>query len=206
MGKKDIILFVSIFCILALIVGGTYAYWQWESAENQNPAVVFNTVKDIDDWIYYDGGNSHFVGNFQASSSHCGGKGNALEFYVKNDAPDDMKEKGILTATIKMDVNSIASAISSSSYVKWAVTSGGESSCTTSALASGTFSGVSSGSQLTLLSNREIFVNSSCSSTNLCKYTVWVWVDSAGGAALNNLSGQTIDVNIWTQIDMTSVD
>lgn len=199
MSKKDIILFVSIFCVLALIVGGTYAYWQWESSNTQNPSVVFNTIKDIDEYIYYDGGLSKFVGNFDASNNHCGGKGNTIEFYVKSSAPPQMKETGILTATIKMDINKIASAISSSNYVKWAVTTGNESSCTTTTLASGTFKGKSSGNTITLLSNLIISESSS-------KYTVWVWVDSAGGSQLNSLSGETIDVNLWTQIDMSSVD
>lgn len=195
MGKKDIILFVTIFCVLALIVAGTYAYWQWESDSNQNPSVVFNTVEDIDDFIYYDGGNSYFVGNFQASNSHCGGKGNALTFYVKNNAPEQLKRTGYLTATIMMDINSIASAISDSNYVKWAVTEG--NSCG-SPLEQGTFNGKSANSTITLLSGIAM-------SETVSKYTVWVWVDSAGGSAsLNNLAGQTIDVNVWTQIEMNA--
>ena len=80
MNKKDIILFISIFCVLGLIVGGTYAYWQWESSETT--PVVFNTVMDIDDYIYYDGGESHFVGNFQPSDDYCGGKENADFFSI----------------------------------------------------------------------------------------------------------------------------
>lgn len=196
MNKKDIILFVSIFCVLSLIVGGTYAYWQWESGGlGGNQAVVFNTVKDIDDYIYYDGGVSKFIGNFQPSSSYCEGKGNTIEFYVKSSAPAEMKESGILTATIKMTINDISSAISSSSYVKWAVTEGSESACGT-LKSSGSFSGKSSGSTMTLLSNLTISGSSSI-------YTVWVWVDEAAG---DNLAGESLDVNLWTQIDMSSVD
>ena len=200
MNKKDVILFVSIFCVLTLIVSGTYAYWQWESGGvGGNQAVVFNTVSDIDDYVYYDGGVSKFIGNFQPSSTYCGGKGNTIEFYVKSDAPDEMKETGILTATIKLDINNISSVISSSTYVKWAVTEGSESDCG-SLKSSGSFNGKSSGSTMTLLSNLIISESSS-------KYTVWVWVDSAAGTTiLNNLAGETLDVNLWTQIDMSSVD
>lgn len=208
MNKKDVILFASIFCMLALIVGGTYAYWQWESADENDVQVIFNTMKGIDDYIYYSGGESHFVGNFNGSSNHCGGKGNTLEFYVKNDAPADLKEKdssgkGIFLSTIKMDINHISSAISGSSYVNWAITGGGIGDCTSTTLASGSFSGKSAGSQLTLLANREIFVQSECSSSKLCKYTVWVWVQNDG---VTSLKGESIDVNMWTQIDMSSAD
>ena len=213
MNKKDIILFVSIFCVLSLIVGGTYAYWQWESGGiGGNQAVVFNTVKDIDDYIYYDGGVSKFVGNFEPSGGHCGGKGNTIEFYVKSSAPDEMKEAGILTATIKMDVNNISSAISSSGYVKWAVTEDSEGACG-KLKNSGTLSSVGT---IDLLSDIVI-------STSSSKYTVWVWVDAViftipdpeqqpgdlnypNRTMFDRLNGETADVNLWTQIDMSSAD
>ena len=211
MNKKDIILFVTIFCILGLVVSGTYAYWQWETASEKHTTVEFNTTIDIEDYFYYDGGESHFVGNFQPSNNHCGGKETALEFYVYDDAPRQILEKdssgkGILSATIKLDINKISSKISSSNYVKWAVTAGSKDDCGITTLSNGTFNGKSTGDKLTLLSSREIFEQSACSSTNLCKYTVWVWLDNAGGSELSDLSGETIDVKIWTEINMSSAD
>lgn len=211
MNKKDIILFSSIFCVLALILGGTYAYWQWETAAGEHTSVEFNTSIDIDDYVYYDGGYSRFVGNFTASNNHCGGKSNALEFYIKDTAPAQIKEndsngQGILSSTIIMDINKISSKISSSNYVKWAVTAGGEGDCTTTSLAQGSFNGKTAGNQITLLTSREIFEESECSSSKLCKYTVWVWVDNAGGSSLDDLTGESIDVNVWTEINMSSAD
>ena len=49
MKKKDIILFASIFCILSLILGSTYAYWSWQSGTNKS--VIFNTSKSIAEYI-----------------------------------------------------------------------------------------------------------------------------------------------------------
>lgn len=194
MGKKDLILFISIFCVLALISGSTFAYWGWQS--DTNKTVVFNTMisTDIEKYIIYDAGEARFVGNFQPSSSHCGGKSNTLSFSRTSDLPSDT-----FTATIKMDINSIQSAISNSQYVKWAVTSGASSSCGSSTLASGNFYGKSNGNVITLLADQEI-------TTSKKTFTVWLWIDSAGGSSNNSLSGATIDVNIWTQIDMTSTD
>lgn len=213
MNRKDIILFVSIFCILALLSGSTYAYWRWESATNTS--VVFNTSQGIDEYIVYDAGESHFVGNFQPSASHCGGESSTISFYIKNGAPSHVTEtdpttgRGVLASTIMMNVNTIDSSIASSSSVKWAVTQGGVSDCGSTTLAAGNFNGKSAGASFQLLSNLEILKESVCGSGNnissSCKYTVWVWVDS-NGSGLSNLSGKTIDVNIWSQIDMTSVD
>lgn len=190
MCKKDIILFVSIFCVLALISGSTFAYWGWSS--DTNKSVVFNTSHGIEEYIVYDAGEAHFVGNFQPSSTYCGGKSNTLSFSKTSEVAVET-----LMATIKMDVNSIQSNISSSNYVKWAITSGDSSSCGT-ALASGTFYGKSSGDVITLLENQEI-------TTSTKTFTIWLWIDSSG-TNLSSLSGETIDVNIWTQIDMTSTD
>jgi len=209
--KKDIILFVSIFLVLSMIAGGTYAYWQWVNAEDTQ--VVFNTVKGIDEYIYYDAGESHFIGNFQPSTSHCGGESSTASFYIKSDAPANVTEKddsghGVLYTTLNMNVNSIDSAIASSDAVKWAVTQGDASDCGT-ALASGNFNGKTAGSTISLLGNLEILDQATCVSgssiSSNCKYTVWLWVDS-NGSNLSSLSGKTIDVNIWSQIDMTSVD
>ena len=190
MCKKDIILFVSIFCVLALISGSTFAYWGWQS--DTNKSVVFNVSSGIEEYITYDAGESRFVGNFQPSSNHCGGKSSTLSFSKSNEVAAET-----LLATIKMDINSIQTNIRNSQYVKWSVTSGDSTSCGT-ALATGTFYGKNSGDVITLLADQEI-------TTATKMYTVWLWIDSAG-TNLGSLSGETIDVNIWSQIDMTSTD
>lgn len=189
MCKKDLILFVSIFCVLALISGSTFAYWGWQS--DVNKSVVFNTSHGIEDYITYNEGEAHFVGDFNPSSNHCGGKSNTISFSKSSEVASET-----LMATINMTVNSIENNIKNSQYVKWAITSGGSSPCGT-ALASGTFYNKNNGNIITLRTE-EI-------TTSTKTFTIWLWVDSSG-TNLNSLSGETIDVNIWTQIDMTSSD
>lgn len=194
MKRKDVILFVSIFCVLALIAGGTYAYWGWTS--DTNKTVVFNTSKGIKDYFIYDSGDSHFVGNFRPSSTYCGGRSNTISFSKKTEVSSE-----VLTATIKMDVNKLGSNIRSSDYVGWAITSGNAdpSACTGSnALHTGTFKNVANGSVITLETDIEVL-------TTTKTYTIWVWINE-NGQNLGNLSGETIDVNVWTQVDMTSND
>ena len=191
MVKKDFILFISIFCVLALISGSTFAYWQWQA--DTNKSVVFNTSHGIEDYITYNAGTSHFVGDFEPVSSFCNGMSNTISFSKSSVVANET-----LTATIKMDVNSTTTNIKNSNYVKWAITSGNSSNCGT-ALHTGTFKNVSSGATVTLETDVEI-------TTSTKTFTIWLWVDSSGGTSLNSLSGETIDVNIWTQIDMTSTD
>lgn len=199
MKKRDIILFTAIFCLLSVIVGSTYAYWQWRSADDKT--LVFNTSRAIKDYIIYDEGDSHFVGDFQPSDNYCGGMSNTLSFSLNtaNMSSQELERlgNGMLVDTIKMDVNFIGSNTSASSAVYWVVTSGESTSCTgnlNNALNYGTFNGVRSGDVITLLSNEEI-------TTSTKTFTVWIWIDSAG-SNLSSLSGETIDVNVWSQIDM----
>lgn len=192
--KRDIVLFVSIFMVLLLISGGTYAYWEWQS--NTNKSVVFNTSHGIEDYVIYDEGNSYFVGNFEPSANYCGGMSNTISFSKKSEIASEK-----LIATINMNVNSIESNTRNSNAVYWVITSGNSSSCTgnlSDALHYGTFNGKANGAVIPLETDVEI-------TTSTKTFTVWVWINEKG-SNLSLLSGETIDVNVWTQIDMTSVD
>lgn len=223
MKQKNTILFITIFMFVMMIVGGTYAYWTWSSDVNKN--VVFNTAKGLEDYIIYDEGTSHFVGNFQPSSDYCGGISNTIAFLKTAEASDVD-----LVATVNMDVNSIEDNIRNSDYVKWVITAG--DSCSSTVINSGTFKNVVDGSTITLETNIGIGVFTDESGNSISKsnadtmldsndglyntnleyfrenanskgnmFTIWIWIDEAG-SNLSSLSSETIDVNIWTQIDM----
>ena len=196
MCKKDIILFMSIFCVLALISGSTYAYWGWSSTTNKS--VVFNTSKEIEDYFVYDAGNSYFKGNFMPTANYCSGMSNTISFYKLSEVANET-----LTATIKLDVNHIGENIGKSNDVYWVITSGNTSSCTgdlSNALHYGTFNGVSSETKTTISLETDVIVGTSSKT-----FTIWIWINSEG-SNLSSLSGETIDVNVWTQVDMTSED
>ena len=195
--KKDIILFIGIFLVLLLLAGGTYAYWSWGS--DADKSVVFNTVSDIDDYVVYDAGDSHFVGDFQPYDSFCESINTTVSIY-KTDEVKDIK----LTATIYMDINAIGSNIAASDSVYWVVTRGDNTiGCddglsSTSVINYGTFEGKSAGDTFALTDNVELIIT-----RPVREYTVWIWIDnSVEEDELSLLTGETIDTNIWTQIDM----
>ena len=195
MNKKKYILtlvIVLLFVVL-LVAGGTYAYWSWNSTVNKD--VVFNTSKSISEYVVYDEGDSHFIGNFQPKNSFCQSASNTLSFYKTSEA-----ENIRLSATLNMDVNFVGSNIAASDSVYWVLTSGDNTITCSSGLNTaqvinyGTFNEVTNGQTITLKSDIDI-------TTTEQKFTVWIWIDSAGGN-LSSLSGETVDTNIWTQIDM----
>ena len=69
--KRIILISIIIVLVLSLVVAGTYALWTGNSNVNKN--VVFNTSKGMQYYIYYDAGESKFVGDFQASDTYTGG-------------------------------------------------------------------------------------------------------------------------------------
>jgi len=190
-NKEYTMLFIVVFCIGLLCAGGTYAYWTWTSNVNKN--VVFNTSKEIAQYVIYDEGDSYFIGDFQPASNYCGGISNTISFY-KSTGDAELVD---LMATIYMDVNAIENNIAASDDVYWVITSGNAASCTgnlSDAVNYGTFKGKSDGSVITMLENLTV-------TTTAQQFTTWIWIDE-DGSNLSALSGETVDTNIWTQIDM----
>lgn len=191
MGRKYTLLFITIFCVGMLITGGTYAYWTWSSSPNKN--VVFNVSPGVESYVVYDEGDSYFVGDFKPSVNYCDGIKNTISF---NKTTNDVN----LVATVNLQVNAIENNIKNSNYVYWVITSGDHNGCTgnlSDALAYGTFNGKSNGSIIKMLENVTV-------TTTNQKFTTWIWINSSG-SNLSGLSGQTLDTNIWTQIDMLDV-
>lgn len=188
-------LIIAVVLSLLLVGGGTFAYWRWVSSTSKN--VVFSTVDNIEDYINYDAGNSYFVGDFQPTSSFCQSTHTTLSFSKKELGKDHK-----FVATIHMDVNAIGDSIKNSSSVHWVVTTGDDNISCTQGLDSpyvinhGTFQGKSAGTSFALTDDVDLLLTMSEK-----KFTVWIWVDSRG-SDLQSLTGQTIDTNVWTQIDM----
>ena len=102
--KNAIILSIVILLLGLLITGGTYAYWSWTS--NTNKTVVFNTSKDLQEYIVYDEGESAFVGEFQVSNTYTQGIHSTISVRKTAEAANVD-----LVATIMMDINSIVNNI-----------------------------------------------------------------------------------------------
>lgn len=200
MDKKKVMSFslrliIAVVLSVLLVAGGTFAYWRWVSDTAKN--VVFSTVDNIEDYINYDEGMSYFIGDFQPTFSFCQSAHTTLTF-SKKELGKDIK----FVATIHMDVNAIGDHIKASDSVHWVVTTGDDNIGCNRGLDSpqvieyGTFNGREAGSSFALTSDVELLLT-----TSEKKFTVWIWVDSFA-SDISNLATETINVNVWTQIDM----
>lgn len=185
-GKK--ILLVIVLLIIAL-VGGTYAFWTWTSPENKN--VVFNTSNGLKEFIVYDEGDSKFVGDFQVADSYTGGVHTTVSI-SKTASASNVD----FYATIYMDINEIGTNLRSTPGLKWTVTKGDSTS--TTVVSSGDFVGNSAGDTLTLYNDIEV-------TTATQKFTIWLWIDSSLNPS-DELSGETIDSSVWTQVNQIIED
>ena len=190
MSRKKRIILISIIIVLlvSLVVAGTYALWTWNSNVNKN--VVFNTSKGMQYYIYYDAGESKFVGDFQASDSYTGG----IHTTITMGKSSEIANIG-LYATINMTIKAIGSNLANSSALKWFITKGNSTNPGT-VLNSGSFIGHSLGDNIVLAPSIEI-------TTTNTEYTIWIWLDSSMNPG-EEISGETIDASVWTQINQRS--
>jgi len=183
--RKKLILIICVLFLGVLVTGGTYAYWTWNSDTNKN--IVFNTSKELSQYITYDEGESKFVGDFKVSDSYTDGLHSTIAIGKKTEASDVT-----LVATINMDINEIGTNMKNSSALKWVVTSG-DSINPGEVLSSGDFLGVNNNDTMMLLPSVEI-------TTTVEKYTIWIWLDETENPS-SELTGETLDTVVWTEIN-----
>ena len=185
--KKTVILIIIVLFMGLLVSGGTYAYWSWTSNSHKN--IVFNTAKELKDYIVYNEGNSSFIGNLKASNSFGQGIHSTISIKKKNDS--DIANVD-LVASIMMDINSIGTNMKQSSALRWFVTSG-DSINGGDLLAQGNFIGTNSGDTLTLYPSIEV-------TTTEKEFTIWIWLDASKNPD-ELLTGEALDTVVWTQVD-----
>ena len=184
MEKKKIVLMTIVVFVAGLIItGASYAFWSWSSNINKN--VVFNTASNLKNYVIYNEGESNFTGELNASNNYLTGSIHSTISIYKTTNVN-------LLATIHMDINQIGSNMKVSSALKWVVTEGTTSNVG-SVLAKGNFIGTNNGDTLTLVP--DLTVN-----TTETFYTIWIWLDASENPS-DSLSGETLDTNIWTEIN-----
>ena len=185
-NKKQLIYSIlSLFLLGLIVAGGTFAYYSFTSSNNKN--VVFNTSKELQNYIIYNEGESKFSGNFKVSSTYTEGIHSTISLYKTTDA-----STVTLIASINMDINEIGTNMVNSPALKWVVTSG-TSTNVGSVLAQGNFIGVNNNDTITLVPNTEV-------TTTETFYTIWIWLDENANPS-DELTGETLDVNVWTEIN-----
>ena len=86
--KKAILLSITILFVGMIITAGSYAFWSWSSNTNKN--IVFNTAKELRNYIVYDEGESKFVGDFQVGDDYTDGMRTTISLYKTSAAANGL--------------------------------------------------------------------------------------------------------------------
>ena len=191
------------FMVLAVvftIMGGTLAYWNWQSSTAQKTEVTFTV------WTNFScgaNGGGNLTSNAYFAPTTCDNSTYALKRTITTSITNNGTDPVYMD--LWLNVVSMGEGLRNSDNFKYALTTS-ESSCTTGVEASGTFKGKADGSKVELLSGV----------TSGSTYYLYIWLDAAeesqstmnqsvnltlGGSCTNEVSSeQTVyTVNLYDE-------
>ena len=168
MKYKRIIAIIAVLAVVFTILGGSLAYWSWQSTNAQKTNVTFTVGANFS--CSADGGGtitntSYFVPTDCTNSTY------AIQRTVKVSTTQGANTPIYLNMNLK--VNSIGSGLSNSQNFKYALTTS-STSCETGLVASGNFYGATTNTEKPLLVD-ERYLTSTTNDT----YYLYVWLDKA---------------------------
>ena len=166
MKNRNILTILLVLTIIFTIMGGSLAYFTWQTSEAQKTNVTFTVEKQFS--CSADGGGNITGANLVPTDSCTGSY--ALKRTIKS-MPQITGTKTIYM-DLWLDVNEIGTGLTNSNNFKYALTTS-STSCTTGVVSSGTFNGATQNSEILLLSGHEY--TKSITDT----YYLYIWLDSA---------------------------
>jgi len=173
MRNKRIVTILMIFTIIFTLMGGTLAYFNWQTNTAQQTSVAF-TVKSEFSCAADIGGNVSSNDARLIPTDDCTSEDYAIQRTVtvrptiSANAPADLT----VSMNLWLEVESITGGISNSNNFRYALTTS-PSSCSTGVVSSGNFKGTGEGSRLSLLSGKKY------SATTTETYYLYIWLDAA---------------------------
>jgi len=195
--RKKILIVIFIVFLIFGIVRGTYAYWSWNTLDDQSTLVDVTIEEGF--MCRVDGGEKT-VGSSSVSlmPTNCTNSNNAI---IKEITADMSFEGGELTAYLSLwlTVNQVAPELAKTTHFKYAVTTT-PTSCTENVLAEGNFYDIEEGDRIYILD--ETYEGEFGSTINEKLY-LYIWLDAeetnvatAGKSFSFSLGGTCDDFNV----------
>ena len=166
MGKDKYYKIGITFMVLAvvfIIMGGTLAYWNWQSSTAQKTEVTFTVGANFSCGA---NGGGNLTSNAYFAPTTCDNSTYALKRTITTSITNNGTDPVYMD--LWLNVVSMGEGLRNSDNFKYALTTS-ESSCTTGVEASGTFKGKADGSKVELLSGV----------TTASTYYLYIWLDAA---------------------------
>ena len=168
MNKKTMFTILIVLGLIIVFTGGTYAYLSWTSNSDDNTNVTFTKGEGFS--CSADGGGNITTGEISLMPTDC----------TKNSSHVIKREITVNTTItdinmpiymdLWLDVNSMGTALSNSSNLKYSLTTS-STNCATDVVSSGTFTGKTAGDKVTILNSNTY------TSTTTETYYLYIWLD-----------------------------
>ncbi|MBQ2873472.1 MAG: hypothetical protein IJE89_05685 [Bacilli bacterium] len=197
--NKRIITILSIFTIIFTLMGGTLAYWVWDSTTNTG--LAFTITKDFS--CYADGGegiSNEIVELIPIYEKNCATSPHVLKRTITLSA-DIERNDMTLGMDIWLKVNSIDPTLANNKNLRYAISSSSISGCIATEegyIASGNFAELTTGSQALLLNNVEFIKTDLTPKT----YYLYIWLDSE--ETNNETQDATFDLSLGGECTETT--
>ena len=183
---------LGVTAFVLLIIGITYAIFQWVSGTSNNTNVKLTVSKDLESLIIYKQGTSILETAGQtlnASEDYSGGISATIEFYKKPTTKViygriNMEILNMLSITNTTDAN-----IKKTDTIKWAITTWTSSNTTETLLEQGTFNGKEIGNKFPLYQDFEL-------STTRTFFKIYLWFDLNAIDDELSVSGELLSTEI----------
>ena len=205
MNNKKSLIILIIATIIITIIGGTFAYWNWQSSNAQKTNVTFTVGSNFS--CGADGGGN--ITSNTLAPTDCTNTTYAIKRTITTSITNNSNEDVYMD--LWLNINSIGTGLSNSDNFRYALTTD-STSCSNNVAASGNFKGKVANDKVELLSGM------STSGT----YYLYIWLDkeetdsstmnqsvslSLGGECTNNSEQMTLYNKVASQADLnTTID
>ena len=167
--NKKLYILLAIFSIIFTFFGGSLAYWQWNSTNEQKTNIALTVTQDFR--CDADGGGDILSEDKYLVPTDCTNTNYAIQRTVTV-APTLYQNNFGVSLDLWLNVNQINTGLSNCVNFKYAITTN-ENSCTEDVIKSGNFKGKGTNSKLPLLEDK--LYRSSTDET----YYLYIWLDKA---------------------------
>ena len=169
-NNKKILIITMIFGLIIAIIGGTLAYWNWQSTEAQKTVVNFTIEGDFS--CAADGGGDITSGSINLIPTEV--NDNTTANYIKREVkvmPTITKDGKTIYMDLWLDIKSITSGLSNSDNLMYILNTSGTDK-DTGVITSGNFGGLDNNNRIKLFTDKDY------SNTTTETYYLWIWLDA----------------------------
>ena len=169
--NKKTLMIIAMFGLIIAIIGGTLAYWNWQSTEAQKTVVNFTIEGDFS--CAADGGGDITSGSINLVPTEV--NDNTTGNYIKREIkvmPTITKDSKTIYMDLWLDIKKLDSGLSSSSNLMYVLNTSSTDK-DTGIIISGNFGGLAKNNRIKLFTDKDY------NSTTTETYYLWIWLDAA---------------------------